>query len=69
MHTTVDVQEEHYVGQLKQIFVLLYIFAGHSEIHTLLSRIPVRQLKQVLVELTQVLQGLVQAMHVCVIKS
>lgn len=69
VHTTAEVQEEHYVGQLEQIFVLLYIFAGHFKMQTLFNKIPVKQLKHVLVEFTQVLQGLVQAIQVCVMKS
>jgi len=63
-HVVDDTHDEHTFGHDWHVFVSLYIFAGHWVKHTLLYKIPVKQLRQVFVVFVQVLHGNVQAIHV-----
>lgn len=64
VHVTLLVHDEHSAGQSWHTLVSLYIFLGHSVMHMLLYRIPVIQLRHVLVVLVQVLHGAEHEMHV-----
>jgi hypothetical protein len=55
-----DTQLSQVAGQSVQVLERLNILSGHGSIHVFPNNIPVKQLKHVLVVLTQVLQGAVQ---------
>lgn len=64
VHKTFEVHEAHSAGQSSHTLVSLYIFLGHSIMHWKLYKIPVKQLRHVLVVLAHVLQGAVHEMQV-----
>lgn len=59
-----DTHDAQTLGQVWQVFVSLYILAGHCVKHTLLYSMPVKQLKQVFVVFVHVLHGDVQDIQV-----